>query len=1367
MLRGAVLLLLCASLLLAQGALPSSDVLESRRKALDHHALVVELTASLEAEGDEEARALLARDLALVHLEAQLLARIVPLEELATARPKGVLEDLAALEKTPAEALTLARFAFLLGDVDAGETALGEARDGDAELAAETDRLLAEARGESVPEGGYVRYRGEWFTLDARDRCRALDEALEALAAVELRDPLVPFEPSRVEPNAERFAAVSGLDAANARLRASCALVRESLEGDYEEVRRWLQTYVRQPRLRDELLAAYEAIAPERKKALELIARYEKPQQPQVDDCRERLEAMYAELEKLIERDFARLQRVTPEEAWALHERLRRREGALAAVDRYFAVAGLERLPTEGIRPVRGSTVTTVHLLPGREQSGLEDVLWLLVKFRAGQLLDTFARAGELQQQRETLTPWERLVVEELVCRSIQEYNDTRVVHSLDPTELEFVEILNRYRRVLGLRPFELEERLDVCSRKHSQEMVDLGYFGHISPIARNRGPSDRARLEGFAGGVGENCLAGGVDGRGAFEGWYHSPGHHRNLVSAGPQLGVGAVAGHSMWTMVCGGSDGTWRSLHRDLPPAERRRLDELEEAQLSAELPEALPGLARLAFAAARQPFHEAHDRFPGLLASIAEADLPVSWRAIQVAAVAGLIESLRYGHTAPLREEAWQRLRPYLLEAFPFVPGATEAKRASVVRDLSRHWEDVAQWRYRADSAAGAPEPPRVVERVGDGASLRSPRKVLSPRERLRMAKRGGGGTETETAVERGLEFLAKVQDEDGAWRARSFALGFDPSEGDPGRGDAEWEVAMTGLSLLAFCSAGYTTEQGEHREVVRRGVEFLMAHILDYGRFETASSHYMYSHAIATQALCELYSFSADPQLGVCAQLATDYLVYAQHQPSGGWRYEANEPGDTSVSGWVILALNAAYKAELDVAGFRGALRFLDSVTQRPYYHTGYLDPFDRATDRNRLTAVAMTGRLFLGVAHESPQLKLPAWRLIDDLPAENRIDFYYWYYATLCLFQLGEPYWKKWNAALVDTLLEEREQHPRSAFLGSWAPRGEHAGSGGRLYQTALAVLMLTTYYRYDRAPKQRIHPYTGDIAAEIEPYLAALRDEPDEHRRRIASRKLVDKFGPSMAPILLGILREGSEPVEYRRRLAVMLADVAAPRHAAPILELLAEGDDQIVTTLLQVLPRILSRESVPVLQGYLEHGSREVRIFCARSLARLAVPSATRALGERLEREADGGVRAELEKALLGLSHRSALAALVERILPGDEVGLLAVLDGLEPLERSGLIEPLVAMIDAEPRREREVRAALEEHRESALIPLLLIQLEDPELEVRQRAVQLLRALTCKHFGFEPNAGSGDRKKGLEHWQQWWKQSVEQYAPR
>src|SRR5262249_14746950 len=154
--------------------------------------------------------------------------------------------------------------------------------------------------------------------------------------------------------------------------------------------------------------------------------------------------------------------------------------------------------------------------------------------------------SSELLARRDSLTPWEVMVAEDAQANAIVAF-DARAAASLDGEERRFMERLNQYRLVLGLRPLQIDERCNVGSRKHSHEMVELGYFGHLSPVARNRTPTDRVRLEGFTGGVGENCIKGSCDGLGAFEGWYHSPGHHRNLIAGGPQLGVGAVNSHTM----------------------------------------------------------------------------------------------------------------------------------------------------------------------------------------------------------------------------------------------------------------------------------------------------------------------------------------------------------------------------------------------------------------------------------------------------------------------------------------------------------------------------------------------------------------------------------------------------------------------------------------------------------------------------------------------------------------------------------------------------------------------------------------------------------------------------------------------------
>ena len=115
----------------------------------------------------------------------------------------------------------------------------------------------------------------------------------------------------------------------------------------------------------------------------------------------------------------------------------------------------------------------------------------------------------------------------------------------------------NAYRLMMGAAVLEIDERLVRAARKHSQEMVELGYFAHDSPVAENASFGTRCAREGYSGASGEN-IAGAGDGIGAFNGWYGSSGHHSNMLGGHRQFGVGRAGefpGHT-FTQNFGGSD-------------------------------------------------------------------------------------------------------------------------------------------------------------------------------------------------------------------------------------------------------------------------------------------------------------------------------------------------------------------------------------------------------------------------------------------------------------------------------------------------------------------------------------------------------------------------------------------------------------------------------------------------------------------------------------------------------------------------------------------------------------------------------------------------------------------------------------------
>src|SRR5207237_8671269 len=88
--------------------------------------------------------------------------------------------------------------------------------------------------------------------------------------------------------------------------------------------------------------------------------------------------------------------------------------------------------------------------------------------------------------------------------------------------------------------------------------------------------------------------------------------------------------------------------------------------------------------------------------------------------------------------------------------------------------------------------------------------------------------------------------------------------------------------------------------------------------------------MYSHGLATIAMCEAYGLTSDPILKNHAQRGIDFIVKAQHS-GGGWRYTPGQPGDTSVVGWEVMALKIGQMSGLVVPTptLKGAEKFIDS------------------------------------------------------------------------------------------------------------------------------------------------------------------------------------------------------------------------------------------------------------------------------------------------------------------------------------------------------------------------------------------------------------------------------------------------------
>ncbi|MHB1035813.1 MAG: prenyltransferase/squalene oxidase repeat-containing protein [Pirellulales bacterium] len=332
---------------------------------------------------------------------------------------------------------------------------------------------------------------------------------------------------------------------------------------------------------------------------------------------------------------------------------------------------------------------------------------------------------------------------------------------------------------------------------------------------------------------------------------------------------------------------------------------------------------------------------------------------------------------------------------------------------------------------------------------------------------LARTSGGSDGSERAVAAALKWLAEHQLADGGWsyditRCRRCK---DRCRNPGYMGDAR--NAATAMALLPFLGAGQTQKTGKYQQTVRAGLYFLTRrmHVAPTGGSLWEPGGRMYSHGLASIVLCEDYAMTRDRAMLGPAQLAVNFIVYAQDPNGGGWRYEPQQAGDTSMVGWQIMALKSAHMAYLRVPPetIRKAHLYLDFVQANEGANYGYTGPGEGSAT----TAIGLLCRMYLGWKADNPALGRGVQWLSDKGPSPD--DMYYNYYATQVMRHFGsydDALWKKWNAVMREQLV--RSQATKGHEAGSWFFPGTDHGArpGGRLYHTALSAMILEVYYRH-------------------------------------------------------------------------------------------------------------------------------------------------------------------------------------------------------------------------------------------------------------------------------------------------------------
>jgi hypothetical protein len=348
------------------------------------------------------------------------------------------------------------------------------------------------------------------------------------------------------------------------------------------------------------------------------------------------------------------------------------------------------------------------------------------------------------------------------------------------------------------------------------------------------------------------------------------------------------------------------------------------------------------------------------------------------------------------------------------------------------------------------------------TGDGLSGRG------AKERAGLAQKYGGTPASEQAVAAALKWLAEHQFYDGGW---SFNHARAPRCGGQCRNPGQLEearIAATAMALLPFLGAGQTHKTGNYKTTVKNGLYFLVTKMkrTPQGGNLWEPGGRMYSHGLASIALCEAYAMTHDKGLHQPAQEAINFICYAQDPIGGGWRYDPRERGDTSVVGWQIMALKSGYLAYLRVPPItaKKAFQFLDSVQAESGASYGYLDGNIEPGTGQATTAIGLLCRMYLGWKKDNAALQQGVEWISSIGPSVG--DMYYNYYATQVMRHWEGDLWKKWNDVMRDQLVNSQAKGGHEA--GSWFMPGGDLGAdqGGRLYCTSMATMILEVYYRY-------------------------------------------------------------------------------------------------------------------------------------------------------------------------------------------------------------------------------------------------------------------------------------------------------------
>ncbi len=299
----------------------------------------------------------------------------------------------------------------------------------------------------------------------------------------------------------------------------------------------------------------------------------------------------------------------------------------------------------------------------------------------------------------------------------------------------------------------------------------------------------------------------------------------------------------------------------------------------------------------------------------------------------------------------------------------------------------------------------------------------------------------------AVEKGLAWLAKSQNAEGAWPYQAYG------------GDGSGNVGITALAGIAFLAGGNQPGRGQYADNVERAVKYVIAKTHPRTGYINSGNTRMYEHGFGALFLAEVYGMTRRDDVRGPLIRAINLIENCQ-SPQGGWRYTPTPvDADISVTICQIMALRAARNSGVRVSKvvIDNGVKYVKACQNQDGGFS--YQPSGGAGGSGYARTAAGVCSLYYAGTYGDPGIQKGVDFMSRPNPAEmygygQGHYFYGHYYAVQAMYQAGGKYWSGYFPTERDELVKNQNAD------GSWM-----AQTGGT-FETAVALIILQVPYGY-------------------------------------------------------------------------------------------------------------------------------------------------------------------------------------------------------------------------------------------------------------------------------------------------------------